>query len=114
MQYLFFVRVAEDANPSPEDSDPEPWVAETTRKGQRLLGDRLRPESDATVVRVRDGETLVVDGPFAEAREQIAGFDLIEAVDDDEAIAIAAAHPAARFGAIEIRALWPFDSEGAP
>jgi len=111
MQYLFLIRVPEDASPSPAESDPEAWVEETTRKGQRLLGERLRPDGDATTVRVRDGETLVVDGPFAEAREQIAGFDIIEAADHEEATAIAAAHPAAGFGAVEIRALWPFEEE---
>jgi hypothetical protein len=58
-------------------------------------------------VRRRRGETIVTDGPFAEAREHIGGFDILEAADMDEAIAVAAAHPANQIGAIEIRPLWP-------
>ena len=69
-----------------------------TRRGVRLQGDRLRPASDATTVRVRDGEVLIVDGPFAETKEQIAGFDILECADLDEAIEVAAKHPVARFG----------------
>jgi hypothetical protein len=58
-------------------------------------------------VRVRGGERLITDGPFAETREWIAGFDVIEAADLDEAIDIAAGHPMARFGRIEVRPVWP-------
>jgi hypothetical protein len=73
----------------------------------RLQGDRLRPISDATTVRVRDEEVLIVDGPFAETKEQIAGYDILECADLDEAIEVAAKHPVARFGAIEVRPFWP-------
>ena len=62
---------------------------------------------DATLVRVRDGEVLVTDGPFTESKEWIAGYDLIEAADLDEAIEIASKHPMARFGRIELRPVWP-------
>ena len=61
------------------------WIAETDGRGVRLLGNRLRPVADATTVRVRGGQTLVADGPFAETKEQIAGFDVIECADLDEA-----------------------------
>ena len=71
------------------------WFEEMTRRGVRLDGDRLRPVSDATSVRVRDGELLVADGPFAETKEQIGGYDMIECADLDEAIEIAAKHPVA-------------------
>lgn len=72
-----------------------------------VRGDRLRPIEDATLVRVRDGEVLVTDGPFTESKEWIAGYDLIEAADLDEAIEIASKHPMARFGRIELRPVWP-------
>ena len=84
------------------------WVTEMDGRGVRLQGERLRPISDATTVRVRDNEVLIADGPFAETKEQIAGFDIIECADLDEAIEVAAKHPVARFGAIEVRPFWPF------
>src|ERR1700757_3589566 len=65
--------------------------------------DRLRPISTATTVRVRDGKTLTTDGPFAETREQLGGYYLIEAKDLDEAVSIAAKVPTARYGSIEVR-----------
>ena len=107
MKYLQLIRVAPDAEPGPDDV-PTAWVEDTTRRGIRLRGDRLRPEDDATTVRRRGGNTLITDGPFAEAREQIGGFDLLEAADLAEAIAVAAAHPVMRFGAIELREIVPF------
>jgi hypothetical protein len=74
--------------------------------GQFKAGDRLRPTSTATTVRVRDGKTLTTDGPFAETREQLGGYYLIEARDLDEATAIAARIPGARYGSIEVRPIW--------
>jgi hypothetical protein len=71
--------------------------------GQFLAGSQLQPISTATSVRLRDGKELVTDGPFAETREQLAGYYLIEAKDLDEATAIAARIPSARFGTIEVR-----------
>ena len=66
-------------------------------------GAGLRPPREATTVRVRDDEMLLTDGPFAETKEQIGGFVLIECADLDEAIEIAGKHPAASYGTIEIR-----------
>ena len=86
------------------------WVNEMDGRGVRKFGSRLRPTSAATMVRVRDHETLVSDGPFAETKEHILGFDLIECDDLDEAIGVAAKHPAATFGSIEVRPLWPDDA----
>jgi hypothetical protein len=60
----------------------------------------------ATTVQVRGGEVLIADGPFAETKEQIAGFDILECADLDEAIEVAAKHPVARFGKIEVRPYW--------
>jgi hypothetical protein len=73
--------------------------------GHILGGNQLQPTSTATAVRVRDGKRLVTDGPFAETREQLGGFYLIEAKDLDEAIGIAARIPSARMGTIEVRPL---------
>jgi len=69
-------------------------------------GERLRPTTDATTVRVRDGETLTADGPFAETKEQIGGFYLVDCKDLDEAIEVAARIPGARVGTIEVRPIW--------
>jgi hypothetical protein len=82
------------------------WVTEMDGRGVRLLGSQLRPVADATTVHVRAGETLVADGPFAETKEQIGGFDVIECADLDEAIEVAAKHPVARYGTIEVRPFW--------
>ena len=110
MQYLFLIRVDDDAE-APEDVDPGPWVSEMEARGARLVGDRLRPPEDTRTVRVRNGEQLVTEGPFVEAKELIGGFDLIECADADEAVEIAGKHPVARFGSIEIRPLWPLFEE---
>ena len=82
------------------------WLKDVDGRGVRLLGERLSPVADATTVRMRGGEVMVADGPFAETKEQIAGFDLIECADLDEAIDIASRHPVARFGTVEVRPFW--------
>ena len=71
--------------------------------GQFRAGDALKPTSTATTVSVRNGKTLTTDGPFAETREQLGGYYLIEAKNLDEAIALAARVPSAKFGSIEFR-----------
>lgn len=91
------------------DDDPEAWVAEMDGRGVRLFGEVLRGPEDATFVRRRDGEVLVADGPFTEAKEWVAGFDLLEVADLAEAIEVASKHPMARGGTLELRPLWPFD-----
>ena len=105
MKYLLLIRVAEGTNVSPEEANPDAWVAEMTDRKVRLLGSELGPVRDTTSVRVRDGELSITDGPFAEAKEQMAGFDLLECADLDEAIEVASKHPVARFGTVEIRPL---------
>jgi hypothetical protein len=77
------------------------------QSGNHRAGQRLQPVSTATTVRVRDGKRVVTDGPFAETREQLGGFYLIEAKDLDEALAIAERVPSARIGSIEVRPLVP-------
>jgi hypothetical protein len=77
--------------------------------GNMVAADALQPTSTATTVRVRDGETLMTDGPFAETKEQLGGYYLINAKDADEALAIAARIPSARYGSIEVRPVMVFD-----
>ncbi len=107
MQYLLLI-YANEAEPPP--ADPDAFLAEYGTFTQGLIqsgafkaADRLRPTATATTVRVRDGKTLITDGPFAETREQLGGYYLVEAKDLDEANAIAARIPSARQGSIEVR-----------
>jgi hypothetical protein len=76
------------------------------KAGAMLAGSRLRPTSDAASVRVRDGKTEVLDGPYAETKEQFGGYYLIEAADMDAAMDWASKCPAARRGTIEVRPIW--------
>jgi hypothetical protein len=79
------------------------------QSGNFKAGDRLQPTTTATTVRVRDGKTLTTDGPFAETREQLGGYYLVEAKDLDTAIEIASRIPSARIGSIEVRPIWVYD-----
>ncbi len=106
MKYLLLVCVDESAEPGGEEALPTAWVEEMDGRRVRTFGSRLRPVSDATTVQVRSGEVLVSDGPFAETKEQIAGLDLLECENLDEAIEVASKHPAAKFGTLELRPLW--------
>ena len=112
MKYLMIHCVDEtDLNPdevTPPDLEEilAAWVKRWQDRGVLLDGSRLRPTSDATTVRVRGDEVLIADGPFAETREQVAGYDLIECADLDEALEVAAEHPTALIGTIEVRPLW--------
>ncbi|WP_394554449.1 YciI family protein [Agromyces sp. MMS24-JH15] len=115
-RYLMLViadpSAAQDAASGGEgDDDPEAWVREMDARGARLFGDVLRPPSDATFVRRRDDRVIVTDGPFSEAKEWVAGFDLIEAADLADAVGVAAGHPMARGGILELWPLWPFDPD---
>ncbi|GAB3655814.1 YciI family protein [Glycomyces tarimensis] len=102
MKYMMLVCV--DPNVEVAEPEPvEPWVEENDARGTRVLGDALRPLAEAATVRVRDGEVLVTDGPFAETKEVIAGFDILECQSMEEAIDIASKHPVAKFGLLEIR-----------
>jgi hypothetical protein len=77
------------------------------KSGNYIAGQALEPVSTATTVRVKDGKTLTTDGPFAETREQLGGFYMVEAKNLDEAIALAAGIPGARMGSIEVRPIMP-------
>jgi hypothetical protein len=82
------------------------WAEEMDGRGVRVHGSRLRPASEATTVRVRDAKVMISDGPFAETKEQVGGYDIIDCKNLDEAIDAASRHPVARFGSVEIRPLW--------
>ena len=83
------------------------WVDEMEGRGILLPGGHeLRPVSDARTVRIRRDQVLVSDGPFTETKEHIGGFDLVECASLGEALEVAAKHPVARFGAIDVRPFW--------
>jgi hypothetical protein len=77
------------------------------KSGNYIAGQALQPISTATTVRVKNGKTITTDGPFAETREQLGGFYMVEAKDLDEAITLAAGIPGARTGSIEVRPILP-------
>jgi hypothetical protein len=104
MKYMMFV--CTDTEPETDESrvpDIDVWVAENDAAGRRVTGNVLAAPSAATTVRVRGGEVLLTDGPFTETKEVIVGFDIIECADLDAAVAVAAAHPMAHGGRIEVR-----------
>jgi hypothetical protein len=114
MQYMLIHAVDADIDLDEQEaaevqSSLTAWLEEVVRLGVDLQGSLLRPTSDATTVRVRNGGLLVTDGPFAETKEQVAGYDVIECADLDEATDAAAKHPVSRFGAMEVRPFWPFE-----
>jgi hypothetical protein len=90
----------------PQEEEPFPWVDDLQARGIWVTGDQLAPPRRAKAVRVRDGKAIVTDGPFAETKEAVGGFDLIECGSLDEAVEIAATHPLAQAGTIEVRPLW--------
>lgn len=89
-----------------EDDGGFPWLDEMVERGIRLDGDRLQPWHEAKTVRVRGDEVLVVDGPFAETKDVIVGFDILECASLAEAVEVASKHPVAAFGSIEVRQFW--------
>jgi hypothetical protein len=113
MKYLLLVCWSAEqmnAEPDPDPADVEedsfPWLDDVQKRGVWVTGDRLAPPRRARTVRVRDGKPFVTDGPFAETKEAVGGFDIIECDSLEEAVEIAAAHPAAQVGTIEVRPLW--------
>jgi hypothetical protein len=94
------------ANEARDDDEGFPWLNDLQERGIWVTGDQLAPPRRARSVRVRDGKTMVTDGPFAETKEAVGGFDLIECGSLEEAVEIAAGHPIAQIGTIEVRPLW--------
>src|SRR4030088_867177 len=111
MRYLLFICTDETTAASPEERSASmaeymAFMEEANARGVLQGGERLRPTTDATTVRVRDGEVLTSDGPFAETKEQIGGYYAVDCKDLDEAIKIASKIPTARDGSIEVRPIW--------
>lgn len=107
MKYLCLVYCEEDKlhslPESPEDSECVAHAEELRQRGHLLAGQALEPVRTAVTLQVRNGKASVIDGPFAETKEQLAGFYLIEASDRDAAVQIVATIPSARVGSIEVR-----------
>ena len=111
MQYLLLICTDESAVNALAPSEAQEMTARYMKfqeeAGERLQGGaRLRPTTDATTVQVRNGDTLTIDGPFAETKEQVGGYYLVDCKDLDEAIELAAKIPAAAIGSIEVRPIW--------
>ncbi|WP_431204727.1 YciI family protein [Bradyrhizobium betae] len=116
MQYLLMIYQNEVEYAKNDVATSQKMLAEyqtftqgIVQSGNFKAGDRLQPTTTATTVRVRDGKTLTTDGPFAETREQLGGYYLVEAKDLNAAIEIAARIPSARIGSIEVRPIWVYD-----
>jgi hypothetical protein len=114
MKYLCLIYADEAAWQSLSTAESEAMVAEyraftesVTRSGQFVGGNRLEPVATAATVRVRNGKVSTTDGPFAETKEQLAGYYLVDARDFNDAIQIASRIPGARLGSIEVRPVAP-------
>jgi hypothetical protein len=114
MKFLMFVcwdaknmdaQAERDPTAAP-DEESFPWLDDLQARGIWLMGDQLAPPSRGRSVRVREGKALVTDGPFAETKEAVGGFDILECDSLEEAVEIAAGHPVAQLGTIEVRPLW--------
>jgi hypothetical protein len=107
MKYLCLVysdeRVLHSSPDSPEDAECMAYAESVQGSGRMLAAEALQPVQSATTVRLRGGKLSITDGPFAETKEQLAGFYLIEAKDLNEAIQVAGKIPAARVGSVEVR-----------
>jgi hypothetical protein len=123
MQYLILIYDEETANPSPEPPDAavsaeilgqyNAYTEMLKSTGAFVAGEALRPVTTATTIRERDGQSIVTDGPFAETKEGLGGFYLIQAPDLDAAIALAAQCPGARYGSIEVRPVVDYEAAEA-
>jgi hypothetical protein len=111
MRYVLLVCADENEQLTPEDFE-ERYVAyvhcqeEMESRGALIARERLRPTSASTTVRVTNGQLVIADGPFAETKEQIAGYFLVEAKDLDDAVDLASLIPAVHHGTIEVRPVW--------
>jgi hypothetical protein len=118
MQYLLMIYRSEaelfklnDAERQKMTADYGTFTQSIIQSGHFKAGDGLQPSTTATTVRVREGKVLTTDGPFAETREQLGGYYLVEAKDLDAAIAIAARIPGAKNGSVEVRPIMIYSPE---
>ncbi len=116
MQYMLLIYDNEKMWPAMDEKERNAlmgeyhvFTEEMKKSGKLVAADALQATTTATTVRVRNGKSLTTDGPFAETREQLGGYYLVEAKDLDEAMALAAKIPSARFGSIEVRPVMKFD-----
>jgi hypothetical protein len=107
MQYLLII--SHDDSFAPTETllrDIGAWIKEMERRGVRVYGNPLRPASDATTVRVREGKVVLKNGPFTNSKEKMCAYELIECSCDEEAIEVASLHPMAKAATIEVRPIW--------
>lgn len=119
MQYMLLIAASEAEEQQIPDVEMMQVIAAYGAYSEALMqagvlvsGERLRESASATTVRVREGKTMVLDGPYAEAKEQLGGFYIIDVADLDAAMHWAARCPGAAYGSIEVRPIWP--SENMP
>jgi hypothetical protein len=113
MRYLLLIYTEEQLEPTEDAAGAEfaaygAFTQEVRDRGIYQAGEALRPTSTATTVRVRDGQTVTTDGPFAETKEALGGFYMVDATDLDDAIQLAAKIPGAKHGSIEIRPIFEY------
>jgi hypothetical protein len=119
MRYLLLIYTPEqldsemDAAGGAELEEYNAFTEDIRARGLYEAGEALHPTSSATTVRVRDGQTVTTDGPFAETKEALGGFYMVKAKDLDEAIELAARIPGAKHGSIEVRPIFDFADEMA-
>ena len=106
MRFLLLIRGDESAAEHADDGC-DGWSERMLARGVLCGGGGLRPPAEGKAVRVRRRQLMLSDGPFAETKEQVGGFCLIECSGLEEALAVAAEHPAATYGTIEVREIWP-------
>jgi hypothetical protein len=110
VQYMLLIYSNENGDSEGDEQDIlrryGAFTQEVRDGGKLVTADRLQPTSAATTIRIRNGETLVTDGPFAETKEQLGGYYILECDNIDEALGYAAKIPAAEQGSIEVRPVW--------
>jgi hypothetical protein len=109
MQYMLLIYANENGEAEGDEDILERYGAftqEVRENGKLVTADRLQPTSAATTVRIRNGETLVTDGPFAETKEHLGGYYVLDCDNVDEALEYAAKIPTAEYGSIEVRPVW--------
>jgi hypothetical protein len=111
MKYMLFVCADPTIDLPEKVGDINVWFEEVAKRGVRLDGERLQPPTKAKSVRIRGGSRLITDGPFAETKEFIGGYDIIECDTLEQAVEIAGLHPVAEFGVVEVRPFYDWDSD---